>query len=510
MLSRAARHPRAALSAVRNVASIASQEPAGPSMKTSVPGPASMAIKQKMDPVHQTTSVRMFVDFEKSFGNYIVDADGNTLLDVYTQISSLPLGYNHPDLVKAAANPNFIVGYSMLIGFLPGYLNCAKISETSRQTSLVSRPALGSFPRTDFPDGIEAALTSIAPKGLKAVQTMLCGTSANENAIKTAFIWYMTNRRGGNPPDQAALDSCMVQNQPGTPKLSVLGFQGAFHGRSLCMLSVTRSKAIHKVDIPAFDWPIAKFPRYKYPLADNKAYNDAQDKECLQDVREKIAEWKKKNHDVAAVIVEPIQAEGGDNYGSPEFFKGLQKITKENGICFIVDEVQTGGGGTGDLWAHAHWNLPSPPDIVTFSKKLITGGYFYGEHMRVKQAYRIYNTWMGDPAKLFLLQKVVEVIKRDNLLEKTRDVGKFFQKELAQLQAAHSSKLSQARGLGTFAAIDFPTAAVRDKFVDKAISIGLHCGGCGDKSLRFRPSLIYEKKHAELTFDLLEKAVKQI
>ncbi|KAL6737077.1 hypothetical protein Aduo_010751 [Ancylostoma duodenale] len=485
MLSRAARHPRAALSAVRNVATIASQEPAGPSMKTSVPGPASKAIKEKMDPVHQTTSVRMFVDFEKSFGNYVVDADGNTLLDVYTQISSLPLGYNHPDLVKAAADPNFI-------------------------TSLVSRPALGSFPRTDFPDGIEAALTSIAPKGLKAVQTMLCGTSANENAIKTAFIWYMTNRRGGNPPDQVALDSCMVQNQPGTPKLSVLGFQGAFHGRSLCMLSVTRSKAIHKVDIPAFDWPIAKFPRYKYPLADNKAYNDAQDEECLQDVREKIAEWKKKNHDVAAVIVEPIQAEGGDNYGSPEFFKGLQKITKENGICFIVDEVQTGGGGTGDIWAHAHWNLPSPPDIVTFSKKLITGGYFYGEHMRVKQAYRIYNTWMGDPAKLFLLQKVVEVIKRDNLLERTKDVGKFFQKELAQLQAAHSSKLTQARGLGTFAAIDFPTAAVRDQFVDKAISIGLHCGGCGDKSLRFRPSLIYEKKHAELTFDLLEKAVKQI
>ncbi|KAE9416514.1 hypothetical protein Angca_002582, partial [Angiostrongylus cantonensis] len=467
---------------VRNVAAVASQEPAGPSVKSKVPGPASMALKQRMDPLHQTTSVRLFVDYENSFGNYMVDADGNTFLDIYTQISSLPLGYNHPDLVKAASNSEFI-------------------------TSLVSRPALGSFPRRDFPDGLAKALTSIAPKGLQAVQTMLCGTSANENAIKTAFIWYMTNRRGGNPPDEAAFTSCMFQKQPGTPRLSVLGFQGAFHGRSLCMLSVTRSKPIHKVDIPAFDWPIAKFPRYKYPLASNQAYNDAQDKECLQDVQEKIDEWKKKDHDVAAIIVEPIQAEGGDNYGSPAFFQKLQKIAADEGICFIV---QTGGGATGDMWAHSHWNLSSPPDIVTFSKKLITGGYFYKENLRIKEAYRIYNTWMGDPTKLFLLQKVIEVIKRDGLIEKTRSVGEVFQKELTRLQSVHSSKLSQARGLGTFAAVDFPTAAQRDKLVEKAIALGLHCGGCGDKSLRFRPSLIFEKKHIEITFELLDKALKQL
>ncbi|VDO43986.1 unnamed protein product [Haemonchus placei] len=484
MLSRAARQAQFALP-VRNVASVATREPSGPSMKTKVPGPASLEIKKKMDPLHQTTSVRLFADFEKSFGNYMVDADGNTLLDVYTQISSLPLGYNHPDLVRAAASPHFI-------------------------TSLVSRPALGSFPRNDFPDGISKALTSVAPKGLKAVQTMLCGTSANENAIKTAFIWYMTNRRGGNPPDQKALETAMVQNQPGTPRLSVLGFHGAFHGRSLCMLSVTRSKAIHKVDIPAFDWPIAKFPRYKYPLADNKEYNDAQDKDCLKDVREKIAEWKKKDHDVAAIIVEPIQAEGGDNYGSPAFFKELQKIAADNGIVFIVDEVQTGGGGTGDMWAHSHWNLDTPPDIVTFSKKLITGGYFYKEHLRVKEGYRIYNTWMGDPSKLFLLEKVIEVIKRDNLIEKTKKVGETFQNELAKLQASHSSIISQARGRGTFAAMDFPNASVRDKFVEKAINLGLHCGGCGEKSLRFRPSLVYDKPHVEITFDLLDKALKQL
>ncbi|VDN32718.1 unnamed protein product [Cylicostephanus goldi] len=214
-------------------------------------------------------------------------------------------------------------------------------------------------------------------------------------------------------------------------------------------------------------------------------------------------------------------------------------------------KVQTGGGGTGEFWAHSHWNLPTPPDIVTFSKKLITGGYFYGEHMRVKEAYRIYNTWMGDPSKLFLLQKVIEVIKRDNLVEKTKEVGKYFQQELNRLQrdnlvektkevgkyfqqelnrlqvrkystnhwhdakekpfqSAHSSIFAQARGMGTFAAIDLPDAGIRDLFVTKAIDSGLHCGGCGEKSVRFRPALIYGKKHAEITFDILEKAVKQI
>lgn len=454
-------------------------------MKTSVPGPKGLALKKKMDAIHQTTSVRTFVDYEKSFGNYMIDADGNTLLDVYTQISSLPLGYNHPDLVKAAATAPFL-------------------------TSLVSRPALGSFPRTDFPDGIQNALTSVAPKGLHAVQTMLCGTSANENAIKQAFIWYMAQRRGGKGPDAAAFESCMSQKLPGTPRLSVLGFQGAFHGRSLCMLSVTRSKGIHKVDIPAFDWPIAKFPRYKYPLADHKEYNAQQDKECLKDVEEKIGEWKKKDNDVAAVIVEPIQAEGGDHYGSPAFFQGLRDITKKNGIVFIVDEVQTGGGATGDMWAHSHWNLSSPPDIVTFSKKMLTGGYYYAEHLRVKEGYRIYNTWVGDPTKLFLLEKVIAVVKRDNLIQKAGDLGQVFQKNLSQLESTYKDKLTQARGLGTFAAIDLPSAALRDKLVDKAIANGLHCGGCGEKSLRFRPSLVYEKKHLDLTFELLDKTLRQL
>ncbi|KAI1725017.1 aminotransferase class-III domain-containing protein [Ditylenchus destructor] len=436
-----------------------------------------------MEKVHQATSVKFFVDYEKSFGNYIVDADGNQLLDPFMQISSLPLGYNHPELIALAKDPRLM-------------------------TALVSRPALGGYPRTDFADLITNSLRKVAPPGLTHVQTMLCGTSANENALKTAFIQYQTKKRGGKSPTQQDLDSCMVQRKPGTPSLSVLGFEGAFHGRSLAMLSVTRSKAIHKVDIPAFDWPIARFPRYRYPLESNIEHNRKQDEDCLAHVKELIQEWKQKNNDVAAVIVEPIQSEGGDFHASSDFFKRLQKICQDNGIAFIVDEVQTGGGTSGTFWAHEQWNLPTSPDIVTFSKKVLIGGYYYKDNFRINEPYRIYNTWMGEPTKLVVLEKVIEIIQRDGLVQKTKEVGQHLQDSLHQLASSHSNKVLNVRGMGTLCSFDMPDSAIRDKLLNTAIANGLHIGGCGDLAVRFRPALIFEKKHVDVSMDLLNKALK--
>ena len=105
------------------------------------------------------------------------------------------------------------------------------------------------------------------------------------------------------------------------------------------MQNLFSSKPIHKVDIPAFDWPIANFPRYKYPLEKHEAHNKQEDEKCLKEVRSIIESRKKEERDVAAVIVEPVQSEGGDYHASPEFFKGLQKICKEHDVAFIVDEV---------------------------------------------------------------------------------------------------------------------------------------------------------------------------
>lgn len=104
---------------------------------------------------------------------------------------------------------------------------------------------------------------------------------------------------------------------------------GGFHGRTIGVLSTTHSKAIHKLDIPALDWPIASFPRYKYPLEEFVEENKAEDRKCLAEVEEQFDRFNKAGRFVAGVVIEPVQAEGGDNHASPEFFQELQRITKK-------------------------------------------------------------------------------------------------------------------------------------------------------------------------------------
>lgn len=256
------------------------------------------------------------------------------------------------------------------------------MSNTFLQRSLVNRPALGVFPGADFPSKLKDVLLSISP-GLPHITTMMCGSCSNENAFKNMFIAYQRKKRGDSTPfSEAEEQSCMINLPPGSPKLSIMSFHGAFHGRTLGALSTTHSKAIHKIDIPSFDWPIARFPYYCYPLEENKRHNQEEDKKCLEEVEDLFEKYEKKGIPVAGVIVEPIQSEGGDNEASPEFFQGLQRIAKKHCAALLMDEVQTGGGPTGKMWCHEYFCLDSPPDIVTFSKKMQLGGYFHTAEMK--------------------------------------------------------------------------------------------------------------------------------
>lgn len=340
--------------------------------------------------------------------------------------------------------------------------------------------------------------------------TMMCGSCSNENAYKNIFMWYRKEQRGENVDFSAEeISSCMINQLPGSPLLSILSFHGAFHGRTMGVLSTTHSKYIHKIDVPAFDWPIADFPAYKYPLNENEKFNSEEDDRCLAQVEDLMQKWS-KTRPVAGVVIEPIQSEGGDNEASPKFFQGLQKICKKNGAALLMDEVQTGGGATGKMWAHEHFNLADSPDIVTFSKKMQLGGYYHTEKMKPSQAYRIFNTWMGDPGKLLLLEKILEIIKRDNLLANVERVGDHLKNGLLDLEKEYSHLLNSTRGRGTFLAINANNTKLRDEMLARLKKEGIQSGGCGDISIRFRPALIFQEKHANIFLDKFRAVLKQL
>nr|CCA18593.1 4aminobutyrate aminotransferase putative [Albugo laibachii Nc14]CCA20550.1 4aminobutyrate aminotransferase putative [Albugo laibachii Nc14] len=454
-----------------------------------IPGPKSLERISKLDLRQNTATIQYFVVYEASYGNYLVDVDGNRFLDIYGQIGSIPLGYNHPTILKM-------------------------LRDERNLSLLAQRPSLGLFPPSDWDERLERTLGKIAPKGLGEINTQMCGSCSNENAYKAAFIWFQTKQRGGKAPSANDLESSIKNQAPGAPKLGILSFEGGFHGRLLGCLSTTHSNPIHKVDIPAFDWPVAPFPKLKYPLEEHEEYNTADEARCIEEVERILHKCNRQSSrdvelTIAGMIVEPIQAEGGDKHASRNFFQALRALSTKYGIAFIVDEVQTGGGATGKFWAHEDWQLLDPPDIVTFSKKLQTGGYYCKPEFRPKEGYRIFNTWMGDPAKLLMLEGFLHALDQDDLIENTNSTGVHLMKGFRQLAQAYPNILTNVRGRGTFLAMNLPSESSRNTFLENLRYLGIACGGCGKASIRLRPALIFGTLHADECLEKFEAACKK-
>jgi 4-aminobutyrate aminotransferase/(S)-3-amino-2-methylpropionate transaminase len=456
-------------------------EPKGPTVKTNFPGPKTKVLIDELNEVFDTQNLNMMANYQKSIGNYIVDEDGNELLDVYAQIASIPVGYNNPTLQRVAASKEMI-------------------------SALINRPALGNFPPHDWAATLRSTLLKAAPKGHDQVLTSMSGSDANELAYKAAFMWKRGQQRGRDVEfTDAELKSSMVNSSPGAPNMSILSFTKSFHGRLFGSLSTTRSKPIHKIDIPAFDWPCAPFPELKYPLNEHASDNAAEEKRCLEETERVITTF---HSPPAAMIIEPVQAEGGDNHASPAFFRSLQQIAKNHEILFIVDEVQTGVGATGKFWAHEHWDLPEAPDMVTFSKKAQAAGFFYSDSaLRPAKAYRQFNTWMGDPSRALLFGAILEDIERLDLVKNTAEVGAYLYASIAELQRRYPDKIDNLRGegMGTFIAFDTPQ---RDAVLRQAKSLGVNLGGSGASAVRLRPMLVFQKHHADILLERLEKLVQ--
>lgn len=458
-------------------------EPNTPSVVSDAfPGPESKRQMAALGEVFDARPVNFVADYDKSVGNYLVDVDGNSFLDVYAQISSLPIGYNNPKLIEVAKSPEMV-------------------------RAIVDRPALGNYPGKDLTDIIKGVL-AVAPKGQDKVWSALSGADAVELAFKAAFFWFRSQQRGyGKDFTAEETESVMKGQAPGSPELAVISFERAFHGRLFASGTATSSKPIHKLDLPSFKWPKAQFPSYKYPLDQHEEDNKKEDARCLEIVENIYQTWKVP---IAALLVEPIQSEGGDNHASAAFFQGLRDITLKHKSLLIMDEVQTGVGATGKFWAHEHFNLLPPPDLVTFSKKFQTAGYyFHNPQLIPDRPYRQFNTWCGDASKNILAGAIALEIVQHDLVNKAQEVGGYLYGKLEALQKKYPSYLRDLRGKdrATFIAWSFESGKARDKFIYDLKGAGVNMGGCAEDSVRLRPSLAFEKKHADVLVAAIEKVL---
>ncbi|AJR92450.1 Uga1p [Saccharomyces cerevisiae YJM1385] len=462
------------------------EEPTKPTVKTeSIPGPESQKQLKELGEVFDTRPAYFLADYEKSLGNYITDVDGNTYLDLYAQISSIALGYNNPALIKAAQSPEMI-------------------------RALVDRPALGNFPSKDL-DKILKQILKSAPKGQDHVWSGLSGADANELAFKAAFIYYRAKQRGYDADFSEKENLSVMDNDaPGAPHLAVLSFKRAFHGRLFASGSTTCSKPIHKLDFPAFHWPHAEYPSYQYPLDENSDANRKEDDRCLAIVEELIKTW---SIPVAALIIEPIQSEGGDNHASKYFLQKLRDITLKYNVVYIIDEVQTGVGATGKLWCHEYADIQPPVDLVTFSKKFQSAGYFFHDPKFIpNKPYRQFNTWCGEPARMIIAGAIGQEISDKKLTEQCSRVGDYLFKKLEGLQKKYPENFQNLRGKGrgTFIAWDLLTGEKRDLLLKKLKLNGCNVGGCAVHAVRLRPSLTFEEKHADIFIEALAKSVNEL
>ena len=451
-------------------------------MHTLVPGPRSLELARELQEVSEARTIQFFHDPLRSYGNYVADVDGNVLLDAFCFIASLPLGYNHPNMLRAAQSE----------AWLP---------------HLAQRPALGYSAPPEWVQLLRTKILSVAPQGLDLVQmTCGCGASAVENALKAAFIRKRVIERGNDAePTVEELASCMHNAEPGSANsMCAASFEHGFHGRLFGSLSATRSKPIHKVDIPAFaNWPALPFP-----------VTEKDEARCLE-VTDRVLSDRR----VAALIVEPILSEGGDLHASPAFFRQLREITRRHQVALICDEVQTGVGATGRFWAHEHWSegvsdraaavdaaAELAPDMVTFAKKMQASGFYFKPEYLPRQAYRIFSTWSGDPLRALQASVIIDTICADRLVERVQDVGTYLLQGLQQLRRAGMSKI---RGRGTFIAFDMPTAAARDKLIADMRNRGVVIGASGERTVRLRPALVFERKHADILLEELQRVLPE-
>lgn len=420
------------------------------------------------------------VDIEGSQGPYLRDAlTGKDYLDFYTYFASAPIGHNHPKMHDSA--------------FIEKLLSVA-----------ITKPSSSDFYTTYMAEFVETFARIAMPKGMEHLFLIGGGTLAVENGLKVAFDWKVRKnfahiRKGnGNMLRVDGLGS------------KVIHFREAFHGRSGYTMSMTNTDDERKyLYFPKFDWPRVINPKLSFPITE-QVLADVQrvEETAIAQIESAVRQYP---GDVAALVIEPIQGEGGDNHFRPEFFKELRRLADEHEFLLIADEIQSGMGITGKMWAIEHMGVE--PDIIVFGKKSQVCGIIVGP--RVDEAAgnvfaeesRINSTWGGDLTDMVRSTRFLEIMEEEKLLENTAKVGERMLTGLRSLADRSHNFMSNVRGRGMMIAFDTPNKEARDKYLEKMKENGLYALKSGNRSVRFRGMLDTSAEIADKVLQIVEKSL---
>ncbi|MCA9943296.1 MAG: acetyl ornithine aminotransferase family protein [Anaerolineales bacterium] len=426
-------------------------------------GPVGQAlIKRDINVLSPSYAREYALVVDKAEGSEVWDVDGRRYIDFMAGIAVLNVGHRHPRVVEAVQEQIDKFWHICLADFY-------------------------------YPQAVELAekLQQIAPlNGRSRVYFGNSGTEAVEAAIKLAM--YKTGRT------------------------RFIGFFGAFHGRTLGSLSFTASKSVQRANyLPGVKVYHLPYPNAYRPIlvqSEGESYGDT----VIDYLEDLVFRTTLAPEDVAAVLVEPIQGEGGYVVPAPGFFSRLRQLCDRHGILLIVDEIQSGVGRTGKWWAVEHEEIQ--PDIVCFAKGVGSGmpigGILAPEEIMDWKPGSHGSTYGGNPVAAVSALATLQVIEEENLLSRADETGRFIRDALVEMQGRHPS-LGDVRGRGLMIGLEFVkdrdtkerAVELRDHVIQHAFEHGLLVIPCGTNSIRMTPSLNVPHNLVEEGLHIFEAAL---
>jgi 4-aminobutyrate aminotransferase len=433
-----------------------------PHIKTSLPGPKAKAIVERDHQVTAPAYGRVYpLVVKQAQGMIVEDVDGNLFLDFMAGIAVASTGHSHPRVVKAIeqqANK-----FLHICGSDYYYESMVELAEK------LSRLAPGAASKKVF------------------------FTNSGAETVEAAFklARYHTKRQ------------------------HVVAFHGAFHGRTLGALSLTASRASHRAHFGPLIPGVHHLP---YGFCHRCAYQLTYGScgiECVRVIEKLLFRYEVRPEEVAAIFVEPIQGEGGYVVPPPEYLPMLQELCRKHGILLVVDEIQSGFGRTGKMFASEHWGIE--PDILCAAKGIASGMPLGAMIARAEVS-----TWSrsthgstfgGNPVACAAALATIELLE-EGLVANAAKVGALLKEQLANLKGRHSV-IGDVRGLGLMIGVDFenndgshaPDGQLRDRVMQKCFEKGLLLLSCGASTLRFCPPLIVTPAETKTAVEIFDAAV---